>query len=162
MGIEISTSTSPGNTKVADDGRNYVEKELSKRGANVRTVVDKRKTYLQVSGQDQAHVIQIRVKTKRGKGNWHSKTSEGRAVEKLPENESSFWVFVNLNDYNSPPQFWIVPDSWMRNDIHTAHEQYLAKHGGRRAENDQSDHHSIDEKRLAQWEGRWDILKIFS
>jgi hypothetical protein len=35
------------------------------------------------------------------------------------------------------------------------------KHGGQRASNPNSTHHAIDEKRLDEWLGRWDILGIF-
>ena len=162
MNNKESVSINPGNHQVAADGRNIVEAELIKQGAQVATIVDNRKTYLQVSNFDHSRTIQLRVKTKRNKGNWHSKTDDAEAIENLPDpkDETTYWVFVNLNDYKSKPQFWIVPDSWMRNDIYTAHKEYLARHGGRRAENNESNHHSIEEKRLPEWEGRWEILGI--
>jgi hypothetical protein len=72
MENEKLTRVNPGNQQVASDGRNCVESQLKQRGANVRTVVDKRKTYLQVTNPDRTRTIQIRVKTKRNKGNWHS------------------------------------------------------------------------------------------
>lgn len=49
----------------------------------------------------------------------------------------------------------------MQNDIHSAHQDYLAKRGGHRAKNDGSTHHSIPVSRVAQWKGRWDELRIF-
>jgi hypothetical protein len=49
----------------------------------------------------------------------------------------------------------------MRNDIYTAHQKYLDKRNGHRAKNDDSTHHSIEEKRLEQWQDRWEILNIF-
>ena len=50
---------------------------------------------------------------------------------------------------------------WIRHDIHEAHQQYLNKHGGHRAKNDDSNHHSINESRLENWHNTWDILGIF-
>jgi hypothetical protein len=67
-------------------------------------------------------------------------------------------VFVDLG---GAPRYWIVPDGWIRNDIHEAHQQYLNKHGGHRAQNDDSNHHSINESRLEHWHNKWDILGIF-
>jgi hypothetical protein len=67
-------------------------------------------------------------------------------------------VFVYFGD---APRYWIVPDWWIRNDIHHAHQEFLQEHGGHRPENDDSKHHSIEERRLQQWQDRWDILGIF-
>jgi hypothetical protein len=58
------------------------------------------------------------------------------------EDVRNFWVFV---DFGGEPRYWIVPEWWIRSDIHEAHQQYLQKHGGHRAENDDSNHHSIEE-----------------
>jgi hypothetical protein len=70
----------------------------------------------------------------------------------------NFWVFV---DFGGEPRYWIVPEWWMRNDIHEAHQRYLQKHGGHRARNDESNHHSIEESRLERWKNKWDVLNIF-
>jgi hypothetical protein len=72
-----------------------------------------------------------------------------------------FWVFVDLGEPNVVPRYWIVPDWWIRNNIYKAHQEYLSKHGGRRARNPDSKHHAIEEKRLSEWQGKWDILGIF-
>jgi hypothetical protein len=50
----------------------------------------------------------------------------------------------------------------MEDDIYSAHQDYLMRHGGRRAENNDSKHHAIRLDRVQQWEGRWDILGICS
>jgi hypothetical protein len=47
------------------------------------------------------------------------------------------------------------------NDIYKAHQAYLARHEGKRPKNEESKHHAIDEKRLDEWLGRWEILDIF-
>ena len=38
---------------------------------------------------------------------------------------------------------------------------YLRKHGGKRARNPDSTHHAIDESRLREWQGRWEILVYY-
>ena len=49
----------------------------------------------------------------------------------------------------------------IRNDIYRVHQEYLGRHGGRRAKNPDSTHHSIEEKRLSEWQAKWKILGIF-
>ena len=71
-----------------------------------------------------------------------------------------FWVFVDLGSMDAHPRYWVVPDWWLKNDIYTAHRAYLRKHGGQRARNPDSTHHAIDESRLREWQGRWEILGI--
>lgn len=69
-------------------------------------------------------------------------------------------MLVDLGDTNTSPRYWIIPAWWMRDDIHQAHQAYLSKHGGQRASNPASTHHAIDENRLKEWLGRWDVLGI--
>jgi hypothetical protein len=112
---------------------------------------------------DQSRTIHIQVKTKRGGRSWHSSIIGSRPTPS-PDNplaETLFWVFVDLGEQDSPPQYWVVPEWWLRNDIYLAHKSYLDRHGGQRARNPNSTHHAIDEKRLTQWRNRWEILGIF-
>lgn len=145
--------------QVSSEGRSFVESELRKRGAGSVTSEGTRKIYLQASNSDRNRTIQIQVKTKR-KGNWHSNTDEAEEIETPPNPKDvrKFWVFVDLSDGQ---RYWVVPDWWMRNDIHEAHQAYLARYGGRRAKTQDSNHHSIDEKRLEQWQDKWESLGIF-
>jgi hypothetical protein len=48
----------------------------------------------------------------------------------------------------------------VRRDIDADHQAYLARHGGRRAVNQESDHHAIRLERVALWESRWDLLGV--
>jgi hypothetical protein len=141
------------------EGKRRVEEELLKRGAASVTFIGKRKTLLSVESSKNGRTVEIYVKTKR-KGSWHTKIEEAKPANSplSIENESSFWVFVELSD---APRYWIVPDRWIRNDIHVAHQRYLDKHGGHRPQNDASNHHSIEESRIEQWQGRWEVLGIF-
>lgn len=146
--------------QTSNDVRNLFEMELDKRGIEFVEQTTGRRTFIQARSSNGRRNFVIRVKTKRNKGNWHSDTKEAEASFNLPspESETEFWAFVNLNDYKAESTFWIVPISWMRNDIWNAHQKYLDKRGGKRAQNDDSTHHSIDEKRLTEWKERWDLL----
>ena len=145
--------------QVASEGRSLVESELRKRGAGLVTSEGRRKIYLRASSADRSRTVQIQVKTKT-KGNWQTTIDEAQVIETPPnpQDERNFWIFVDLTGTR---RYWIAPDSWVRKNIREAHHEYLNKHGGRRARNDASNHHSIDEKRLERWQDRWDVLSIF-
>ena len=141
------------------EGRRNVEAELLRRGAASVTSRGTRKIHLYATNSNHSRTVELQVKTKR-KGNWHTRTDEAKPTD-TPlnlKNVRNFWVFVDLG---GTLRYWIVPDCWIRNDIHEAHQQYLNKHGGHRAQNDASNHHSIDESRLENWQNNWEILGIF-
>jgi len=147
--------------QVARAGEYYVAAELNKRGAFAVTFAGNMpKIDLMACNQDQSRTIHIQVKTKRSGYTWHS-SIVGSEPMNQPEDESNFWVFVDLGDLDTSPRYWIVPDWWIRNDIYNAHRAYLDRHGGERARNPDSKHHSIEENRLDGWQDRWDILGIF-
>ena len=165
--IEISKKSSSrgaSNQQVARAGEHFVAAELNKRGAYAVTFAGNMpKIDLLACNSDQSRTVQIQVKTKKGGLSWHASIVDCMAMEEPPNplDVIKFWVFVDLGAYNAAPRYWIVPDWWMRDDIHAAHQEYLSRHGGRRARNPDSTHHSIEEKRLAAWQGTWEILGIF-
>jgi hypothetical protein len=59
------------------------------------------------------------------------------------------------------PQFYVVPEWWMQNNIHDVHKEYLATNGGRRVVNNDSDHHRITTDRVTRGFEQWDKLGIF-
>ncbi len=128
-------------------GRDHVKAELQRQGVGSVTSTSRgtRRTYLLATNPDHTRTIELRIKTRR-KGDWHTTTLEAKpSTSPLdPKDIRAFWIFVDLG---GSPRYWVVPDWWIRNDIHKAHERYLQKHGGHRAQNDDSDHHSIAEKR---------------
>ncbi len=138
-------------------GRNLVENELIMRGAGSVQTVGTQQIRLRATSQDGSRTVIIKVKTKR-KGNWHTSANEGIVVNTTAENEEQFWVFVEFDD---EPKFWIVPDRWIRSNIQKTHEEYLREHGGHRPINDDSDHHSINNYRIQEWQNKWDLLEIF-
>ena len=148
-----------GNFEVNQEGRRKVEAELLKRGAGSVIFIKSRKSLLRATNSDHSRTVELRVKTKR-KGNWHTTSNEAKKAEKELDfkDVTDFWVFVDMGDV---PRYWIVPDWWIRNDINQTHEQYLNKHGGHRPQNDKSNHHSIEESRLGDWQNNWEILGIF-
>jgi len=147
------------NHELNREGRRNVEAELLRRGAASVTSRGTRKIYLHVTNSNQSRTVELQVKTKR-KGNWHTRTDEAKpsGTPMALEDVRHFWVFVDLG---GTPRYRIVPNGWIRNDFHEAHQQYLNKHGGHRAQNDDSNHHSIHESRLENWQNTWDILGIF-
>lgn len=113
--------------------------------------------------QNQSRTVHIQVKTKRGGRSWHSSIIGSKPMKRpaTPLDETDFWVFVDLGKLDASPQYWVVLDWWIRNDIYRTHKTYVDSHGGKRARNPDSTHHAIDERRLKDWPGRWDILGIF-
>jgi hypothetical protein len=123
-------------------GEYYVAAELNRRGAYAVTFA--------------GNMPMIQVKTRR-KGTWHSNNKEGKKSNRKP-NETKFWIFVDIERNEEPPIFYIVPDWWIRNDIHEKCVAYIKKYKGKQSS---STHHGIDVKRIERWKDRWDILRIF-
>jgi hypothetical protein len=157
----MAGSRSARNQQVARAGEYFVAAELNKRGAFAVPVArNMPKIDIIACNSEGSRTIHIQVVTKRGKTNWHSSIVGCQPMAPKGD-EDHFWVFVELGDVQTSPRYWIVPDWWIRNDIYRAHQAYLERHGGTRPRNPTSTHHSIDERRLEQWEDRWDILGIF-
>jgi len=149
------------NQQVGRAGEHFVVAEMNKRGAYAVCFAGNMPTIdVMACDQGRSRNIHIQVKTKRGGRTWHASTLWGRPTTE-PRDETVFWIFVDLGAEDATPRYWVVPDWWIRNDIHTAHQDYLIRHGGKRARNQESTHHSIDEQRLKKWLGRWDILGVF-
>jgi len=158
---EKQKSRGAANQQVGRAGEYFVVAELNKRGAfAVPFAGNMPKIDLIACNHDQSRTIHIQVKTKRGGRTWHSSIVGSQSMA-ASENETSFWVFVDLGDQETFPRYWVIPDWWIKNDIYKAHQVYLNRHGGQRASNPDSTHHAIDENRLSEWQGRWDILGIF-
>lgn len=77
----------------------------------------------------------------------------------VPPHESAFYVFVDKGDEGTgPDRFWIVPFLWMRNNVYETHKRWIERIGGRRPNNADSEHHSIELPRIEPWRDRWDLL----
>jgi hypothetical protein len=152
------------NQQVGRAGEYFVVAELNKRGAFAVTFAGNMpKIDLMACNQNQSRTVHIQVKTKRGGRSWHSSIIGSRPMRRPTTalNETDFWVFVDLGGLDASPRYWVVPDWWIRNDIYRTHKAYLDSHGGRRARSPNSTHHAIDERRLKDWQERWDVLGIF-
>lgn len=100
--------------------------------------------------------FELIVKVRR-RGDWQGSTADG---DPSMASTSTFWVFVDLSSDTEGPRFFVAPDHWVRSDIEQDHAAYLEKHGGRRAESQESVHHAIEPWRVAPWENRWDLLDL--
>ena len=148
------------NQQTSSAGEYYVAAELNRRGAYAVTFAGNiPKIDILARDVKQNRTVSIQVKTRRT-GTWHCSITDGEE-RKRKKNETAFWIFVDLSKDENPPDFYVVPDWWMRNNIHEAHNTYLKKHGGRRAKTPDSKHHAVDHLRLEKWKDRWDILRIF-
>jgi hypothetical protein len=93
---------------------------------------------------------------------WQTSITRGRERTEPTEHETHFWIFVELKTPPAQPDFFVVPEWWIENDIFRTHAEYLAKHGGKRAISNESTHHAIKRSRIEQWRDRWDLLSLFS
>jgi hypothetical protein len=145
------------NQSTAERGRRLAAQALQDRGARVTEKRQGNKVFLEVRGSDPSARILVRVKTRTG-GTWQGSIRDGDP-DPAPSRPPVFWVFVDLESAGSP-RFFIVPDDWMRRNIHDAHQAYLRRHGGERAHSKDSTHHAIEPRRILQWKDRWDLIEL--
>jgi len=151
----------PNPQQVARAGEHFVAAELHRRGAYAVTFAGNMpRIDMLASNASQTRVVQIQVKTSSA-GGWQTSTKRGLHREEPSEEETTFWVFVELRKNVAPPEFYIVPEWWIQNDIYESHKEYLDKHGGVRPNAPQSTHHKIDGRRIAAWHDKWELLDIF-
>ena len=136
----------------------YVASQLKQMGAIVKKIDNiKGRKFIIADNKKNTNEIKIIVRSRRKK-NWHSSIDDGRLCKK-PEVESNYWVFVDFTEPRSPDYF-VIPDWWIRNNIYETYQAYLKRHGGRRRDNPNSRHHAITKESIQQWKDRWDILGI--
>ena len=154
-------ATGAGIQQAGQAGEHYVAAELNRRGAYAVTFSGNIPNFdIIASNREQTRAVQIQVKTKRTKGAWQTTINNGIPRRK-PKDETRFWILVDMAiPIGQLPDFYIIPEYWIQNDIHKAHKTYLKKHGGVRARNPKSTHHGIPVKRIEQWKDKWDILKV--
>jgi hypothetical protein len=138
---------------VAATARALVARELERRGGRVREIREGRRFELRVVSPLGAVTVRV---LSRQRGDWQTSTSvlEGGAGS---ISAARFWVFVDLAEAGG---YFIAPESWVVDDIRAEHERYLARHGGRRAQSEDSNHHRIQLARVAPWRDRWDLLGL--
>jgi len=152
-------STGARNQQTGRAGEHYVAAELNRRGAYAVTFAGNMpKIDVMASNTDRTRTVSIQVKTCRS-GDWQTSIDEGKKCDPIGD-EARFWIFVRLVPDNQPPEYFIVPDWWIRNNIFENHQSYIAKHGGTRAINPNAKHHSIRSNRIQEWKDRWELLKV--
>lgn len=144
-------------TQVARAGEHYVTAEIHRRGGYAACFGGNMPDIdVLASNGDQTRAVTIQVKTKTA-GTWQTRTTRGMSRD--PEDSPvRFWVLVDLR--TEPPGFYVIPEWWMQNDIFTAHQAYIGRHGGKRKTSTDSTHHAIQERRVQEWRDRWDLLGI--
>lgn len=144
-------------------GELFVAAEIHRRGGYAVTFSGNMQG-IDIFASDAEHQrrITIQVKTKRpGSRDWQTTIARGRAKEDVPDPEADgrYWVLVDLRA--AYPEFYVMPEWWIRDDIYVSHRDYLAKHGGvRPGKNPDSTHHAIAPARVEQWKGSWATLSI--
>jgi len=154
-------ATGAGMQQAGQAGEHYVAAELNRRGAYAVTFSGNIPNFdIIASNREQSRAVQIQVKSKRTKGVWQTTTNHGKPRRK-PKDETRFWILVDMSGpIGQLPEFYIVPEYWMQNDIYKAHNEYLKKHRGDRPINPKATHHSIPIKRVEQWKDKWEVLKV--
>jgi hypothetical protein len=153
-------ATGARNQQTGRAGEYFVAAELSRRGAYAVTFAGNMpRIDILASNLDRSRTVSLQAKTRRV-GTWQTSIDEGERCRRK-EDETHFWIFVDLVDPPAPSEYYIVPSWWIRQNIYQAHRAYLARQGGVRAVNPSSKHHSIIVSRIRQWKDRWDPLGLF-
>jgi len=117
----LKKATGIRNQQTARAGEFFVAAELNRRGANAVTFAGNMPG-IDILANMKDKVVQIQVKSKR-KGTWQTSYKEGRQNPR--PNDNRFWVFVDLK--RAAPEYYIVPDHWIRKNIYKFHQKYLKK-----------------------------------
>jgi hypothetical protein len=150
------------NYQVGRAGELFVAAEIHRRGGYAVTFAGNMPGIdLLASDRDNTHRVSVQVKTKgpNSRG-WQTTTRQGLSSESANAVSFAgrFWVLVDLRP--AYPEFYVMPELWIRNDIYERHREYLAAHGGHRRDNPASEHHLITVARIAEWQDAWDVLGI--
>lgn len=140
----------------AGRGRQVVRDRLEGSGARVEeTYLPPRSHRFRITNPaGRSVLVAVRARTT---GTWQTNASLGVPAP-ADRPGDAFWILVDLGA--SPNEFYVVPEWWMLDDIHTHHQRYLASHGGTRAHNPKSDHHAIAKGRVSEWRDRWNLLGL--
>lgn len=107
-------ATGARNQQTGRAGEHYVAAELNRRGAYAVTFAGYMpKIDVMASNTGRTRTVSIQVKTSRS-GDWQTSIDEGRRCNPI-DDETRFWIFVYLVPDNKPPEYFIVPDWWIRN-----------------------------------------------
>jgi hypothetical protein len=143
----------------AAKGRDMVKKKLASLGAqDIREQTQGRRIYITARNSNRTKQFRILSKTRRV-GSWQASTTDAEACAEKKD-ETNFWVFVDMETSKPDADFYIMPEWWIKNNIYTVHQAYLARHGGTRKKNPNSNHHSVKWDRINEWFNRWDLLRI--
>src|SRR2546425_104378 len=146
----------PNPQQVARAGEHFVAAELHRRGAYAVTFAGNMPEIdILASDVGQTRTVAIQVKSRRS-GHWQTTLRDW--TSRVPEvAETRFWVFVDLHRATAPPEYFVVPEKWIQDDIDRAHKAYLDRHGGQGRTAKQ---HAIPHSRIEVWRDRWDLLGI--
>ena len=137
------------NYQVNRAGTHYVLAEIYRKGGKIASFNGN-----EIVAKNADRTMGIRVKA-RTSGTWQAQITQ---EQQRDEEETSFWILVDL--IPEIPAYYVMPESWIQNNIHDVHAAYLERQGGERAESPDSTHHAISLERVAQWKDRWDLLGI--
>ncbi len=100
---------------------------------------------------------QVMIQVKTGQGS-ERRWMLTRKAESL-KNDNLFYVFVNLIDLDSLPEFYIVPSTVVAEHVSTEHKKWLASPGRKgKAHMDNNIRNFRDHK--GEYKDRWDILDL--
>jgi hypothetical protein len=137
--------------EVAAHARRLVAEEIRRRGGRVVDYRVGQRTELRAHTRT-GRVLELRVLSRRA-GDWQTSIRNG---DLTATTDDRYWLLVDLTQ--PTPGFYIVPEDWMVHDIRREHDEYLARHGGRRARTMDSLHHRIQTGRVREWRERWDLI----
>lgn len=146
------TTLSSGLSGVA--GEYFVAAELSRLGLVASITLRNAKGIdILCSNEDASKQLGIQVKTnKRSNREW---VLNSKAEDYFADN--LFYVFVNLNDNQKHPDYFVVPSSIVAQQIKESHATWLNTPGrGGKAHNDNTMRKFVDTKE--DYKGRWDLL----
>lgn len=134
---------------VQTEGLEQFVAEVSRRGG---TAVPRngREALIDIAGAD-GRTYCVKLKTKQ-RGDWQAQKTDG-SPRRIPIDA---WVFIDVHQPVSSAR--VVDAEWMREDIQGQVDDWLAADPSRdvRTQN----HHKIEEFRVAEWVGRWDLIGL--
>jgi len=160
----VSHSSRSNNFEKAEQGRKKVVAKISALGAqDIESHREGHRVYIYAKNANRTKQFRILSRTciaRTGRvPSWHASITDAKACDENID-ESNFWVFVAIETSKPDADFYVVPEWWIKNNIYTVHQAYLARCGGRRKINPNSPHHAVKWERIKEWFNRWDLLRI--